>query len=74
MKNVTVKALVHSLIDLIDEGSIHLNDTIISAELTRYAYNDCPPGTLNLLICGTDPNEYNMDVNIYTKEMKEENQ
>lgn len=78
MKNVSVKAVVHSLMDLIDEGTIHLNDTIIFSELldgstkdnaTRYSL-----GTLNLVIRSADPEaDEDTDVYIFTKETKEEN-
>lgn len=74
MKHLTVKALIRDLIELIDEGSIHLDDAIIAADLTKYAYDSCPPGALNLLIRSADPDEHDIDINIYTKEMKEENQ
>jgi len=78
MKNVSVKAVIHSLMDLIDEGTIHLNDTIIFAKLTQELPGDhdsrYPEGTLNLVIRSADPEaDEDTDVYIYTKEMKEEN-
>ena len=78
MKYVTVKAVIHSLTDLIDEGTIHLNDTIIFAKLTQNLFGDrspqYPAGTLNLVIRSADPEaDEDTDVYIYTKEMKEEN-
>ena len=79
MKNISVKAVVHSLMDLIDEGTIHLNDSIIFSKLLDdspkgYA-SGYPEGTLNLVIRSTDPKADNdTDIYIFTKEMKEENQ
>lgn len=86
--NVTVKAVIHSLINMVDEGKIHLNDKIIFAGLIEKCpkeeeldENDtfvrgpagCPNGTLNLLIRPSDPEETeDTDIYIFMKDNEED--
>lgn len=88
MKNVTVRATIRFLIDLVDKGEIHLDDEITLATVLQKetevedvyinggqvsGTSILPEGTLNLLIWNNDPDATN-DTNLYIfpKDKKEE--
>lgn len=85
MNNPSVKAVIHSLISMIDEGSIHLDDRIIDASILETALGDGkvvyddgtgepakPNGCLNLLIRSWDPDATeDTDLYIYQKNKEE---
>ena len=90
MKNVTVRATIRFLIDLVDKGEIHLDDKIAIAtvlqketEVEDIYINGgqlsgttvLPEETLNLLIWSNDPDATD-DTNVYIfpKDKKEEAQ
>ena len=88
MKNVTVRATIRILINLVDKGEIRLDDEIALATVLQketevedvYINGEqlsgtsiLPEGTLNLLIWSNDPDATN-DTNVYIfpKDKKEE--
>lgn len=88
MKNATVKSVVHTLIDMLDKGTLHLDDYILLAgvlgkvtdenplkenEQAIVAKGGYPEGTLNLLIRSADKDSAeDTDLYIFMKEKEEE--
>lgn len=90
MKNVTVRATIRFLIDLVDKGKIHLDDKIVIATVLQKETEvedvyinggqlpettTLPEGTLILEIWSNDPDaENDTNVYIFPKDKKEETQ
>lgn len=86
----TVKAVVHTMIDMLDKGTLHLDDYILWAGVIENVTEENPPkeddqiitakgghpdGTLNLLIRSADPaSEEDTDLYIFMKDKEEENE